>query len=78
MRAQVQAWWTGTLIIGDTKCKEEWELYFTGNCKAFHVDDESLYILLYVKTIIVKKLRKHLFAKIIELLWKVEVKTEYW
>lgn len=45
MRAQVQAWWTGTLIIGDTKCKEEWELYFTGNCKAFHVNDESLYIL---------------------------------
>lgn len=59
------------LIIGlETNCKEEWELYFTGDYnslgikgKAFHVNDESSYILLYVKTIIVKNSKKILICK---------------
>lgn len=41
------------------------------------MNDENLCILLYVKTIIVKTGRKYLFAKIIELLRKVGVMTEY-
>lgn len=66
-------------IVGlETNCKEEWEFsYFTGDCKALHVNGENLCILLYVKTIIVKTGRKYLLAKIIELLRKVGVMTEY-
>lgn len=79
MRPKVQAWWISMSIIGlETNCKEEWEFsYFTGDCKALRVNDENLCILLYVKTIIVKTGRKYLFAKIIELLRKVGVMTEY-
>ena len=68
------------LLIGlETNLKEEWGFSdVMGNGEAFHGNSEALYSVFFVKIIIVTTtVRKYIFAKIIELLRRVGVMTEY-
>lgn len=70
------------LFIGlATNLKDEWEFSdVMGNGEAFHGNGEALYSLFFVQIIIIivtTTVRKYLFAKIIELLRRTGIMTEY-